>query len=331
MNYAGKYLKEYEGSRYTFLEKYAPSILVPTGAEEFSDVSFYQAGMKWDVYAESYSAAILRIGQGAWKDSEFETNYYSARANGIILGGYFFYDGRFSPNEQARVVIAALQDKFFEIELYVDWERNYGGSYEGLRYVITFMKLLEAAGLNVKAVGMYTGYYYFIENTVYDHDLYPYLANKPLWIAWYAAASMVKIPAPWTNWTNWQYGTVVKYVGQPTEEIDMNYRNGRISEGVKMYVKGKVNATAGLNVRAAPNTTAEIIGKLLYDTVVEGDLVNGWIYGTFPGVVGAGYILAQYVTYAPYSPENKTVVEVSYDNNVVTGVTVDGIPWVKSS
>lgn len=285
MGYAGKYLKDYEWERYSFMERALTftnrfqigerSLGVPADAEQFGDVSFYQEGMNWDLYATKARAAIIRIGQGAWKDTEFEINYVEARRVGVALGGYWFYDDRYSPEQQAAIIIAALQGKYFEKELYIDWEVVYGGSYQGLKNVVKLMKLLDAAGLQVKAVGMYTGYYFFKEHSSWtlNPNEYNYLQTTPLWLAWYAAAIYVKVPDPWTEqtWTDWQWGTPSKPVwdwGQPTIEIDMSKSRYATTEFGNVYLGGTTPPGGGemetthigtvlldLNIRSGPGTS----------------------------------------------------------------------------
>lgn len=328
-DYAGKYLQYTEAKRYSFSENYTPYIALPPVTETFCDFSFYQAGMNWVEYRKHFRAAILKVSQGSWEDPEFETHYSLARENNIALGGYLFYDGRYSPSEQARVAIAALNGKNLELGLFIDWERVYNGAYEGLRYVVTLMKMLEQAGLKV---GIYTGYYFFIEHGI-EKDLYPYLAEKPLWLAWYASPAAVKVPLPWSDWKFWQSGTPVLNYG--TKEVDFNYYNGSPEQfsleftGATMYVEGVVNATAGLNIRQSPSLTAAIVGKLAYNDPVYGFLENGWIKGIFNGV--SGYISAQYVTYHEVLPHDETKVTLTMDNSgAVKAVDVDGVAWQPS-
>ena len=335
IGHAGKYLKEYEVQRYTIYDRWLlpllgwvagraeQPIIVSPDAEELADVSLYQAGMDWVEYHKHARAVFLKVSQNVWKDPEFETNYAEARREGLGIGGYVFFDGRKTPQEQANTVIAAMQGKYFDMELYVDWERSYSGAYEGLANVVKLMKLLEAAGIPCKAVGLYTGYYWFIEksNASLHAAEYAYLKIKPLWLAWYASASVVRIPAPWTEWTLWQYGTPTMQWGQPTAEIDMNKSRFTRSEftnrylgavtpppdgGSMTYVKGTTiaaDSAGGLKVRNAP-VTGTVLGYLPFGTQVEGSLENGWIKGTFNGL--NGFIAAEWVTYtvvpAPPTP-----------------------------
>ena len=254
-DYAGKYLLHYERQHYSLKQWFGSlsaqlnSIFVPLEAEQFADVSFYQPGMHWDIYKQHARAAIIRIGQGLWMDTEFGINYSGAKAQGIGLGGYWFFDDRYSPQQQAAIIIQALQGKTFELELFVDWEVSYGGPYAALPQAVKLMQLLESAGLHVKAIGMYTGYYYFREHTNATTQAveFRYLALHPLWLAWYATASMVQVPAPWLNWTHWQFGTPVMDWGQangPTQ-LDMNKSNYTAVEFYNRYLAGIIPPGSG--------------------------------------------------------------------------------------
>lgn len=254
--YAGQHLYDYERKRYTFRERHAgllrrfarrETIILPAEAEHFADISFYQAGMDWDTYALHARAAILRIGQNTWADTSFARFYDEAKARDIALGGYWFFDGRASPDQQLAVIKAQMSGRSFEMELFVDWEKNYGGAYEGLPRVVELMQKIEAAGIKCKAVGMYTGYYWFVENSsaTVNAAQYTYLKQRPLWLAWYASASAVKVPQPWSDWTHWQYGTPSLNWGQPTAEIDANYFNGSRAQFEQKYLGGAVPPVGG--------------------------------------------------------------------------------------
>jgi lysozyme len=289
-DYAGKYLREYEGVRYSLTEWALKPldniyrIIIPSLAEEFADVSFYQAVVNWSLYKQQARAAILRLGQHTWPDAEFEYNYALCKQLQIAVGGYFFFDDRASPQQQVDLIIQLMQGKTFELELFVDFEVSYGGAYKGLANAVKLMKLLDAANLKVKAIGMYTGYYYFTEhsNPVDNAAEYTYLKNKPLWLAWYAAASIVKVPAPWSDWTHWQYGTPEKAMGQPTIEIDMNKANATPAEFTVKYLGGgstpppttggqmKGTVKTGYSINVRDRTAGKIVA-----TLRAGDAVYG--------------------------------------------------------
>lgn len=240
---------------------------------QFPDVSFYQSEIDYRVMRVQTDAIIIRLGQNLWVDDQFERNYLEAKKNGMRVGGYWFYDDRVSPRAQAEIILSLLEGKKFELELYIDWENSYGGEFRGLQNVVAMMELLDKAKelglIQVKDIGLYTGYYWFRGNSnpITNASHYNYLKNKPLWLAWYTSNPLlVLIPAPWSELMLWQWGTPVWYWGQQTKEIDMNWFNGSRQEFDLRYtissgeeppmthqVKLKSNSTGNRTVRKPTN------------------------------------------------------------------------------
>lgn len=217
-----------------FLPRYA----IITQEVQFPDVSFYQKEIDYSIMSTKTGAIIIRAGQGEWVDQQFERNYAEAKRVGLSVGIYWFYDGRVSPGKQAAFLIELLRGKSIDMEVFADWERNYGGAYEGLSNVVAFMQTIERAGLNIRDVGMYTGYYWFRANSnpITHSSQYAYLKTKSLWEAWYTSnPENVLIPAPWASLTHWQFGTPAVNWGQQTLELDMNYFNGSKTEFTMRY------------------------------------------------------------------------------------------------
>lgn len=279
MNYAGTFLHGYEARRYTEHDRMGvQTITVPPDAVPFADVSFYQYPMRWADYP--HDKVMLRLGQGSWRDTAFESFYDQARAAGLRIGGYWFADGRTSPATQAAMIKAIMQDKYLDMELFIDWERIFSGAYEGIGNVVATMQAVES--VRCREVGMYTGYYYFIENTT---DITPaqsaYLAEHPLWLAWYAHPSVVKVPAPWSTWTHWQKDTEVVYWGQPTQEIDSNVFNGTPAQFAVRYGIGEPEApvtyrfsmtsTNRMSFRPDHNVNNTRIEVIEPSTIMQGD------------------------------------------------------------
>jgi GH25 family lysozyme M1 (1,4-beta-N-acetylmuramidase) len=216
---------------------FQPAAII-TRVVQFPDVSFYQRDIDWDKMASQTKAVIIRIGQNLWPDTKFERNYAEARKRGLLIGGYWFYDGRVSPVQQADLLERLMDGKTFEMEVFIDWEKNYGGAWEGLPRVVSMMESVEDRQLDVLDVGMYTGYYFFRSNSnsIANANQYNYLKAKPLWEAWYTSnPANVLIPAPWTLLTHWQFGTPVVDWGQETSELDMNFFNGSAEEFNNRY------------------------------------------------------------------------------------------------
>jgi GH25 family lysozyme M1 (1,4-beta-N-acetylmuramidase) len=204
--------------------------------KKYPDVSFYQGEINWDTMREKTDAVVIRAGQNLWVDSQFHWNYQQAKRRGMLRGVYYFYDDRVSPGAQAAKIAELIAADLPEMDVWIDWERSYGGGFQGLRNVVACMQDVERRLPSVR-VGLYTGYYWFVENSnaLLNASQYDYLKNKPLWLAWYAAASLVKVPAPWTRLDLWQYGTPTEDYGQVSREIDMNFHNGTTAEFYERY------------------------------------------------------------------------------------------------
>lgn len=211
-------------------------------AVQFPDISFYQGVVDFDVMRTKTRAVVIRAGQNLWVDTQFSRNYAEAKRVGLLRGIYYFYDDRVHPLDQAEVLIRLLKAAPPEMEIYVDWEKTYGGAFTGLHNVVLFMKAVETAILG-SVVGMYTGYYWFREHSdpVKNAVEYAYLATHPLWLAWYTSnVSYVLVPTPWTAMTFWQYGTpaIGATYGVQTFKIDMNWFNGSAEEFERRYGSG---------------------------------------------------------------------------------------------
>ena len=297
---------------------FQPSIIVPTDAVEFPDVSFYQGVIDFDKMALNTDAIIIRLGQNTWEDTEFERNYAEAKARGLKVGGYWFFDGRSSATTQANLIKSLMVGKSFEMELFIDWERNYNGAYEGLKEVVALMQAVES--VDCFDVGLYTGYYWFIANSnaTTHASQYNYLKNKPLWLAWYTTnPANVKIPPPWTTWEHWQYGTpaVGNQFGAATIELDMNKHNGDLSKYGAVTPPGGTmkegTALVDLNIRSGvyPATVVGILNKgdKAYGVIdpVSGWLIIQWIVrvgGARQDFTGWCSALPQYLSVVDYVP-----------------------------
>jgi GH25 family lysozyme M1 (1,4-beta-N-acetylmuramidase) len=300
--YAGQFLRDYQSKpnihsltndSYAKTTRLTPDFFSATIPNEvqFPDVSFWQGEINWDIMAANTKAVIIRIGQAKFVDVQFERNYAEAIKRGLKVGFYFFYDDRYSPGEQAETVLNALAGKQIDMEVFIDWETSYGGQFKGLPNVVALMQATEA-GLPGVDVGMYSGYYWFRENSnaITHASQYAYLKNKPLWLAWYANDPIyVLIPAPWSSMAHWQFGTPAVSWGQATKELDMNYcgctaqefvvRYGKTNddEGDNEPMKYKVLWSQGVARRYAPHTgtaTQSTYTGLVYTYPTEVDVIE---------------------------------------------------------
>ena len=197
----------------------------------FPDCSWWQGDIDFDVMMTKTDYIILKASQ-LTIDHKFPRNRSECVRVGLPFGAYHFFDDRSSPSKQANLFVTALiEHPVMPLEIWCDWERNYGGTYSGVGNVVAFMERVEDL-LNMQ-MGMYTGYFYFLENTnrIRDASQLRYLKDRPLWLAWYFDhtpnhAEDVLIPYPWIEMDVYQYGSPAfgREMGVGSEEIDMNKR-----------------------------------------------------------------------------------------------------------
>jgi len=198
---------------------------------KFPDVSHWQGDVNFDVMKSKTDYIIFKASQGGFPDPKITRNKWEAKRVGLPYGLYHFYDDRVSPSRQAETFASLASGA---VELWCDWESSYSSEFAGLKNVVSFMERVEE--LTGKSVGMYTGYYWFLGNSsaITNASQYRYLADRPLWLAWYTndftpkEIERVRIPKPWTKMEIWQYGTpsLGAEMGAESIEIDMNLRVG---------------------------------------------------------------------------------------------------------
>lgn len=199
------------------------------------DVSFYQddpatpQGIRFDVMrAAGAGFVIIRAGQRTWADRDVKENWAAAK-NILPRGAYWFYDSREDPKKQAELWLSLLNGDLGELPLCCDFEDNYGGQFGGWRNWYDFIVRLQELAPG-KQIVIYTGYYYWIENTIQKGisiQQLNWFAQFPLWIAHYRVEKPM-VPIPWMDWTIWQYtdkGNGPRY-GVESLNIDLNYFNG---------------------------------------------------------------------------------------------------------
>lgn len=200
------------------------------------DVSFYQddpqtpQGIDFTKLRANAGYVIIRAGQNLWGDRDFKVNWRESKLVGLPRGSYWFYDSRADPKRQAEKWISMFEgNDFGELPLFGDFEDVYEGPYKGWRNWYTFLERVKELAPG-KELGVYTGYYYWKENTEgvnIPAGSLNYFRQYPLWVANYGVASPL-VPKPWTAWTFWQFtdnGNGPIY-GVESLNIDLNYFNG---------------------------------------------------------------------------------------------------------
>lgn len=221
-----------------------PKSMAMTFGPTVPDISFYQdddaTPQKVDFLKMRTGGAagvIIRAGQNTWADEDFPDYWRSAK--GILPRGvYWFYDSRATPQTQATLLANALlafTDDLPEMEVFIDFEESYGGAYAGWRNLKSMLELMKIKIPGIK-LGVYTGYYYWINNSpnpLTEPAALAYFKQYPLWLAWYTTdPAIVRVPAPWDKPLFWQYtdSGSGKVFGVESLDIDLSRFNGTPDE-----------------------------------------------------------------------------------------------------
>lgn len=256
------------------------------------DISFYQddpqtpQGVNFIKMRESAYYVIVRAGQNLWGDRDFKVNWREAKAAGLPRGSYWFYDSRIDPNKQAEKWVSMFDGDFGELPFWGDFEDTYNGPYKGWKNWYNFLERVKQLIPSDKEVGVYTGYYYWRENTVavgIPNASLNYFKQYPLWIANYGTSSPL-VPEPWDTWTLWQFtdnGDGPAY-GVESLNIDLNYFNGDLDALIARFKLGNIDfppaptpsnyyrvTVSSLKVRDGAGLSFNQIGSIALNEVVE--------------------------------------------------------------
>ena len=172
-----------------------------------------QAGQRFVFVKASEGATIV--------DPDHARNVQQARAAGLAVGSYHFYDSADTPQAQFRNFSAQLSLKPGDLPPVVDIERLSRGDTQALAPALQqFLGLLEQQH-GVKPI-LYSGEY-FANEYLSAFDAYP------LWLAEYSGEASPQLPKGWTRWTFWQHSQSGKVAGVPGP-VDLNRFNGNPSQ-----------------------------------------------------------------------------------------------------
>lgn len=184
------------------------------------------------------SFCISKAGQYNFSDRDFSRNWKLSKEAGLARGSYWFCDSRSKGKAQAQLYWKILQESGYQNEMcFADYE---GGAWTDWNELYNFiMEFQSLSGLPDYKIGIYTGYYFFVEN-VKDTNAQKFFSSYPLWQAWYGTeVQYVKIPKGWENsgMLIWQSGTpaIGREVGVESREIDYNEFNGGYEKFKKYF------------------------------------------------------------------------------------------------
>jgi lysozyme len=187
------------------------------------DVSYYQGKVDWSTVASSgRSFAIVRLGDGWFRDPSFDTNWQAVANVGLYRGLYQFFRASQDPMEQAQMVIDAIgQLGPMDLPPAIDIETLDGERASTV--VANAQKWIDAV---TNALGRAPLVY--IGQGFADQLGEPAsLGTNPLWVAnW--QVSCPRMPSAWDGWQLWQtkVGTAAGVHGQ----VDLDVFNGTESD-----------------------------------------------------------------------------------------------------
>ena len=256
------------------------------------DISFWGETVNFDKMATMTDGVIIRAGQGGWLDPYAVEHLVESKGK-LKRGVYWFYDDRYKPAHQAELLAGLLEWESIELGIWLDYERDYGGAYGSWRNFHTFLTEVKRL-LPQYEVGIYTGYYYWLDKV--PEEGWQYFKDCPLWLAWYTDNEAdVWIPQPWTEMTMWQFtesGDGFAYGLDPLvkKAIDLNEVFGEdappvieppVEEPVTGTVMGKL--LYGMAIRtSASNEVDNKVGGMWLGGVLEGELVGDMMRITTP-------------------------------------------------
>lgn len=191
------------------------------------DVSRWQGQPDWDIARSRADFVFVKATQGTGLvDREFERNRLNLDRLGVPWGAYHFADVRADPIESAQHHLSTVGGPS-PLPDVLDIERAHGrnGDYIG-RWCLTW---LDTVSRETGRRPLIYSSPSFLTDRVKQ---FPRLGDFPLWIAhWNVSAPTV--PAPWTDFTIWQFTNRGQVDGIPANAVDLNRtstaRFGRIT------------------------------------------------------------------------------------------------------
>ncbi len=188
------------------------------------DVSYWQGSIDWDAVANtSVEFAFIRVADGLYEDTQYDTNWSRAREVGIVRGTYQYFRPGTDPQDQAELLLdrmGELQDG--DLPPVLDVETSDGYSQSHVQSAIQqWMDVVEPA-IGRQPI-IYTGLYTWNDD-VGSCDFSDY----PLWIAQYEV-SCPDIPDCWDRWDFWQTSSSGSVSGI-SGNVDTNLFNGDLDD-----------------------------------------------------------------------------------------------------
>lgn len=326
------------------------------------DVSFYQddngTPQQIDFYKmKEYGASfvVIKAGQDTYQDPDFQYNWREAKRAGLPRSSYWFGDKDADADAQARKYWSLIRDDPGEGFLIVDFEH---GSWTDWHQLYDFLaELKRLTGLPSSRIGIYTGYYFWLQYGPKTQEALEWFGQFLLWLAWYADDPLeVRVPEPWSDIIPpvdpilWQKGTpaIGHEAGVESIEIDYNVFNGDADKfalvfnatpttpptGGDVTVLYYADLKPGLvsNVRTSPTQSApiavQIAGPITVSIVSEKTVAEGynWYQINYPAN-GWIALTSSYTNFRPVPAPDAPVIRYHIDVVNDGSLIINDVPY----
>lgn len=201
-----------------------------SGAEVIGiDVSKYQGTIDFEkAKAANIDYVFVRATEGiTYKDVDFDSNTESARAAGLVVGAYHFYETNDDPIAQLGNFTNTVSLQRGDLPPIVDIEKLHKNDDSNLTQNIqAFLDGLESH-YGIKPI-IYTG-------RNFANEYMAGFGDYALWLAEYEVDSPT-LPAGWADWTFWQWsqGSTVEGIDG---QVDADRYNGSVRGFRELLIK----------------------------------------------------------------------------------------------
>lgn len=198
------------------------------------DVSRYQGAVDFEaVKAAGIDFVAVRATDGiTYQDPDFARNFGDARAAGLVVGAYHFYESEDDPADQLQNFTFVVKLEPGDLPPIIDIERLHEKDDAGLdRNLRRFIKGLEVH-YGVRPI-IYTGLRFSNRHLTGFGDY-------ALWLAEYEESEPV-LPEGWTDWTFWQWSQAWDAAGV-NGKVDADRFNGDRTRFDTLLVKKRGQA-----------------------------------------------------------------------------------------
>ena len=196
------------------------------------DVSHWNGAVPWaSLRSSGVAYTFIKTTGGTTKDARFAANWATAKACGILRGGYHFFvpTTEKSAEAQAAAFAKALGDDLGELPPVVDVERAFSKKSDGCaEYKADVAAFIDAFESSTKRKMMIYSTADFWDESLCADDAF---ANRDLWVAEYTTADQPKLPKPWTAYTFWQWSSDGKLNGS---DLDLDVYAGTVDDLKKL-------------------------------------------------------------------------------------------------